>query len=363
MKNFQKRSGRNVAIILVVVVMSIVGWKTCVCSQALVPDWPTVFKALQFRRDSVKSLEVVYRHELYFTSSQDKERLDSLKKVYEGYPIPTRELITNRVYTSYLAKKDNKWRFETTEVFPGADDGRPYRNYAAFNGQKYFAYEDSRQLGRVGASFQDLHMDSDLTQTDVLELGLINPLNQVEGTPPSFQDAFKFQGKETINGEECLKYVSHGKPNILNCNFSIWVSPSKGFAVAHYQLDLFGGDTKYPNSGSIQIYDVEKFVEADKGFFVAAKAKREYYEVHEGKPDWVSTTGFSLDSIKINPELSESLFEEHFAPGTKVSDSAHKGAIKVIGGDYSGAVGAAKNKQAPQRAITENGKIDFNRAN
>lgn len=306
-------------------------------SQGKTVPWPEAMAELQKRNAAVKGFQVQFRLAVQGQFSPDKT----------GETDENELKTPNRAYSVFWATRDIMWRTEISELYPSDNQRDNILYFGGYNGEKFYSYDGRRELGIIASEEGRLRTGVELllpySAPDSNMLGLNYPLRYIQDLEKA-NITFRPAGSEAIDGINCMRYISKGQGVNGPYRITLWLAPEKGFAPMKIMDEEFisrGGEIV---NGSIQLYIVRDFIRISDRIFLPKIAKKEYYAFPDGRRKLLSSITFIMHQFALSPNPTKDFFDEHFSPGTKVSNFIdNPGRLETVGGDYNDVISNAKS--------------------
>jgi hypothetical protein len=236
------------------------------------------------------------------------------------------------------------WREDITEEYPGNSQGEPFQHFRAFDGERYYAYNDDGSLGLIAGSKEEIdaasHRYAVVTNRSYF-LGLSSPLDALESLQKAGA-AFKIAGREQIEGQNCIKCVAVARPPGRTdglVRVTLWLVPDKDYIAVKSKVEFATQNLQTRKwQGSAVVRTVSALEKLPNGMFVnKALQEDQFASKDSGALHWEQSMRFTLGSIQINGKYSQSMFTPEFPPGALVEDRIMSpGRLEVVGPDFRG---------------------------
>lgn len=304
-------------------------------------NWQVDYKALLARRASVDALQCHIRLTEYLSADEKawrtQEVTDSWKQsvksgdVPDG-PLPAWYLPGNRCETYFWAGSSEKWLCDKSIIRPNVNSPILH-DFGAFDGKKLFVYNEMTNRGYISDKQDDTNFINSIDSNDALDFG--RPLSVLKFLVNAGA-VFTYDSTENVSDETCNKYVAAevGKKGAMR--LIAWIAPRRSFALMKFQDEvLFKDSSGQYSHGNLFVYIVNKMHEEPGGFYVPDEMTNNKYKIINGVIHWTITDEYTINDIKVNPNVDQSLFEPSFPPGALVTDStATPGSAFVVGGSW-----------------------------
>jgi hypothetical protein len=315
---------------------------TKIFAQGTTPDIATIVQSLKFRRDAVTSLRAEYLME-YVVSPQQADYLQQAnRKVYGDVPMPRYIEDYNRVAACRLVSKGEMWREDITEEYPGTTQAEPLQHFRAFDGERYYAYNDDGAMGLIAGDKEAIDAASHrfaAAMNGAHFLGLHFPLDTLEDLQ-KLGAIFKIVGQEQVLGQSCIKCIAVAHPQAEeHIRVTLWLVPNKNYISVKSKVEFATQDPRTRKwQGSAVVRTVTALEELSNGMFVNKVLQEDQFASKDsGALHWEQSIRFTLGNIQINKKYSQSMFTPEFPPGTLVEDRIMSpGRLEVVGPDFRG---------------------------